>query len=280
LIPERVPTFLLVKHPVWGVYNAGGHCTHILHLRRMKMKKKIVIISMVLATLLIAGCSSAPKVYDKSVPLEQSSTLVLYNTTVMNFDDKFVGITPSWMAHNGGTKEIIIPAGTHTLSIYAEYPGSVGRLQQVQYKPISYEFLPGRTYVILKNSLTSDEGVRITDLTEELPELVPDPTRTDASPFEGVWVNIKNAEDRLIFSGNEFMMIANTKTQPSWRGTFSYNNSNTVSLKGTAVIAYIAKRKAWMTVSLDPRPFTYNGETLKGGGPSQYNKEIEFRRAK
>ena len=76
------------------------------------------------------------------------------------------------------------------------------------------------------------------------------------------------------------MMITKTKNQISWRGTFSYNNSNTFSLKGTDWLFDIGNNKsAWLVVGgFEPIPYSYNGETLKGRSVNY--RVLEFRRAK
>ena len=222
------------------------------------MKKKcFLIVSVLVVVLAIAGCGSAPKttVYDNSVLLEQSSTLVLVSTTVMNFNDKFVGTTPSWMAHNGGIKQMIIPAGTHTLSIYAEYPSSVGRILQIQYEPITFEFLPGHTCAVQKNSLTSNDGVRITDVTELLKEFVPNSNDSDASPIEGKWKTTKDKSE-YIFSGNQFVTLYNGKYQ--FRGFFSIQN-NIVHVES---VVYYNKEKWDVYPMVGSYNLRFNGSTL------------------
>ena len=220
------------------------------------MKKRLAIISVVLAALVIAGCSSAPKVYDPSVPLERSSTLILVGTTVMNFNDKFVGTTPSWMGHNSlGPKQMIIPAGTHTLSIYAEYPSSVGRILQIEYQPITFEFLPGHTCAIQRNSITSNDGVRITDVTELLKEFVPNSNAPDASSVEGKWKTDKDKSE-YIFSGNQFVTLYNGKYQ--FRGFFSIQDNKVQVFS----VVYYNKGKWDVYPMVGSYNLRFNGSTL------------------
>jgi hypothetical protein len=262
-----------------GFLYAGGHKTQkVLHLRRMKMKKRLGIISVLLVAVLIAGCGSTPKatVYDKSVPLEQSSTIIIsYPCSVIEFNGKSTALSPSWQAHNGGTKLMVIPAGTHTLVLYAETIVS-NRKMMYSSEPIINEFLPGHTYLTMSEARVSDASFQIIDQAILSRELTPDTSRADIYPFEGVWVNIKNEEDRLVFSGNEYMVLSKTKGQMSWRGTFSHN-SETVTLTVSAMVNLQGLGwMSWMGSSPTIR-FIYNGTTLKGK-TLLFNKDIEFRR--
>jgi outer membrane murein-binding lipoprotein Lpp len=208
----------------------------------MKMKKGFTVFSVILTVLLISGCSSAPTVYDKSVPLEQSSNLILVSCTVMDFDGKFLALNSNWRAHSSlGSKQIIIPSGTHTFSVYAEYRQSgSGRILQVQYEPFHIEFLQGHTYAVQKNSLTSENGVRITDVTELLKEFVPNSSGSDALLLEGKWES-NNDKDGYIFSGNQFVTFSG-KYQ-GLRGFFSIKDDK-VHL--TTLVYYNRGKEKWV----------------------------------
>jgi hypothetical protein len=242
------------------------------------MKKRFGVISVLLAALLVAGCVGAPKttIYDKSVPLEKSSTLIIsMGCSVIEFDGKST-LSPSWQAHNSGMKQMIIPAGTHTLKLYTEVVYS-GAKHMIGSEPMTLEFLQEHSYVAMAEADLGGSFIAvIIDQAELSRELIPDPTRADASPFEGVWVNVQNEEDRMIFSGNKYMVLSKTKGQFSWRGTFSHNNG-TITLNESAYETTLGWLP-WPPSEARPIRFVYNGTTLKGRTfPS--NKNIEFRKA-
>jgi len=230
---------------------------------------RAVFISVVLAALLTAACTGAPKIYDKSVPLEQSSTLILMSCTVMDFDGKFLALNPDWRGHNSlSPKQIIIPAGTHTFSIYAEY-SQASRILQVQYEPFRIDFLPGHTYAVQKKSLTSDNGVSITDVTELLKEFVQNSRGSDASLLEGKWESIKD-KDGYIFSGNQFVTF-NGKNL-GLRGFFSIKDDK-VQL---TTLVYHNKGNWYVNSLAGSYNLQFDGTTLArttlGGGKALYKK--------
>jgi hypothetical protein len=241
------------------------------------MKKRIGTISVLLVALLIAGCSSTPKttIYDKSVPLEQSSTLIISaGCSVIEFDGKSTQFSTEWQAHNSlNAKRMIIPAGTHTLKLYAEVVYS-GARHMISSELITREFLPEHSYAAAANANVGGSFIAvIIDQTALIPELKPDISRSDASPFEGNWVNIQNEEDRMIFSGNEYMVLSKTQGWATTRGTFSHN-SGTVTLN----ISFYESKDGWMPWLIDLSPtFNYNGTTLKG--KTFIKKDIEYKRA-
>jgi len=206
----------------------------------------------------ITGCSSAPKVnvYDNSVPLEQSSTLILWGTTVMNFDGNFVGNKPSWIGHNGFRPlHIIIPAGKHTFNIYAEYVVGSGRILQVEYEPFTVDFLPGNTYAVQKKALTSDDGVSIIDITELIKEFTPNSGGENATPLEGKWVS-NNIKEDYIFSGNQFVTVNNGNY--GFRGFFTIKG-NKVQMSN---VVYYNKNKWDVYPMVGSYSLDYDGTTL------------------
>jgi hypothetical protein len=264
------PAFFNHGNAAYAVVNMpAGIKREYLHLRRMKMKKGFTVFSVILTVLLISGCSSAPTVYDKSVPLEQSSTLILVSCTVMDFDGKFLVLDSNWRGHNSlGPKQIIIPSGTHTFSVYAEYSQS-SRILQVQYKPFTIEFFPGHTYAVQKNSSTSDEGVRITDITELLKEFVPNSSGSDALLLEGKWES-DNGNFGYIFSGNQFITFY--KKNQGLRGFFSIKDDKVY----LTTLVYYYKGK-WIVYSIAGSfVLQFDGTTLVSttlfGGKTVYKK--------
>ncbi|MDR2922913.1 MAG: hypothetical protein LBU85_06195 [Treponema sp.] len=233
----------------------------------MKRVSKLVLGVCLAIGLAIAftGCSSAPsapKVFDKTVPLEQSSTIQFQGCSIVRFDGKENYLSPMWSAHNSlGIKQVIIPAGTHVLSIYAESAGG-STIYQWESVPMSYEFLPGHTYAIGVQRSYSDFTALIIDHVQLNRELVPDTTRGNASPFEGVWES-SSKKFQLIFAGDEYMLIYNGRG--TFRGNFTYDKS------GTNVIltqwgSYYSKEVPWF---IYPSPIkvacSYDGTLLTYG---------------
>jgi len=119
----------------------------------------------------IAGCATT-KVYDKTVPLEQSSTLALSNDVgIIDFNDKKIALM--------GT--IIIPADFHYWILRykdIKYDG-LGRATGVtQYDIVmSYTFLPKHTYYVTATASGGTAIGQIRDITNlylDFPS--PDPT--------------------------------------------------------------------------------------------------------
>ncbi len=116
----------------------------------------------------IHGTERAPFVYDKSVPWEQSSTLVIRYVYVVSIDRTSVGFS-SWGNGTPGSKGfetadfIVIPSGKHILDIY--FTAGIGqREQQTRISTtVTKDFLPGHTYLITQKAGCTDtashEGV-------------------------------------------------------------------------------------------------------------------------
>jgi hypothetical protein len=235
-------------------------------------KKQFLIVSVLVAVLLIVGCSSTPKenVYDKSVPLEQSSKLIiLVNCSVLEFNGKNTDI--NWHADNSILSKImIIPAGTHSLKLYSR-----NMSYETVFDPITREFLPGHSYVVTAEGIGRSFKAAIVDQADLNYELVPDLTRENASPFEGTWVSIKNEGDRLIFSKKEFFAL--TK-KAQLRGTFSYTKE-AITLNVTAIDG--RNGLGWLP-AINPLQYQLvnNVTTLKLKGLFFFfEKDMEFRRA-
>jgi len=240
----------------------------------MKNCQKLILGVCLAVGLAIAftGCASGSKatVYDESVPLEQSSTLIFVNVTVMTFNGETMGYKPSWMGHNSlSRKQVIIPAGNHTLSIYAEYASlNTGYKLDVEYA-ISQEFLAGHTYAVQKNGVNYGDGISLTDITELLKEFVPNSSGSDASILEGKWVS-DNSKEEYIFSGNQFITVNNGKY--GYRGFFSIE-------KDKINMAYLVnyskgKWNVFLLASLTSLDFDGTTMTATGFG----NKKIVFKK--
>lgn len=227
--------------------------------------KRLLVFSVLLSVCVSTIFGAKPTVYDKKVPMEQSSTLILVTCSVLMFDGKSMGFNKGWQAHNGFPKEVIIPAGTHTLSMYAEYIGA-GRISQVTYEPFTHEFLPGRIYAIQKNSITADKGVRMRDVTELFEEFVSNSGGSDASPIEGTWEFDKQ---QLIFSGDQFITL--NKGKNNTRGFF-YIEDNTVYLPH---ILYYSGKK-WKIYPLNMTGTAiFDGITLSSPNGKQVFRKVE-----
>jgi hypothetical protein len=203
----------------------AGIIRKYLYLRRIKMKKNLSIVSVLLIALVIIGCSSGPKVYDKSVSMEQSSTLIIHDCGIFKFNGENTNI--DWKA--GGalpTRQVIIPAGSHELllsNIENEYDG-LGRVSRykVHELPVSYKFLPGHTYLVTMPITTAKIRGIIIDVAVFDHDLVANPSGSDATPFEGKWANIDNEKVYFIFSGNEYATVSNNVNTS--RGLFTFDD--------------------------------------------------------
>ena len=211
------------------------------------MKKKcLFIVSVLVMALVVAGCYSTPMVYDSSVPLEESSTLEIGNGTVTGFNGK----NTFW-----DTKAVIIPAGTHTLTIR----NSEERGTSIEYGQVTmtYTFLPGHTYAVF----APIEGGRIIgtiiDKVKFSEDLVPDPSSPDASRIEGKWkITDGKTTNEFTFAKNEYARFINGNYFS--RGFFQIGG-NSVSM--TVGAFYNSKKDTWsvMTMPLSGGNLTYNG---------------------
>ena len=206
-----------------------------------------------------AGCSGAPIVYDKSVPAEQRSTMVINNYTWIV---EFNGMHTNWITSMFSKKTVIIPAGEHTLLIGTDNNSREGKVK------VTGNFLPGHTYLVGAYISGSSIYGRIVDETALNFELLPNPASPTASPFEGRWVDIKNAENQLIFWNNQY--ILRVKEKDALRGFFSYN-------EGTKKIAlfrdaYYSKGKWIASIGIEPIICDYNDTAIK-------DKATEYRKA-
>jgi hypothetical protein len=180
------------------------------------------------------SCSSAPAVYDASVPLEKSSTLIIIQCQVGYFDGKKTD--GKWNA-SMGTKKVVIPMGDHTLKMYnAQQSGSYLETGNIE---INYDFLPGHTYIVIAPIVNRTIVGRIM---EEI--IIPDTSNTNATPFEGKWENTKDERQQFIFAGNEFMSFFQGTV--SSRGSFSYKD-NKLSVD---IWAFFSLKK-WRVVNQD-----------------------------
>jgi len=212
-----------------------------------------------LVLVLLVSCGTL--VSDKSVPREQSSTLIINSC----FVSKFNGQPQIGWGKPIGKKTVVIPAGTHSLELYNRvetgsrvYEGTV---------PMTYTFLAGRTYWIATPMSSSRIYGRIVDATTLETALVPNPESPDASPFEGIWTNINMPNGQLIIAGNEIQMLNNGKNLQ--RGLIK-DYSNEGFTFGMDFLFVLGK---W---TIDPLPqdftYVYNGATLNYNGQPAWRR--------
>jgi len=224
---------------------------------------------MVLALgLVFTGCASKPTVYDASVPTEQSSTLKIKACWVKEFNGKETNWGSAF-----SMKQIIIPAGQHSLLIFNKFENNEG-YQVVNYHDeilMHFEFLPNHTYLITMslNKINKRFTARIIDEASFGYDLVPDTSSPDATPLEGKWVNTKIEGNQLIFAKNEFIFITNGKYYG--RGFFYFDGQD-VSIPISAVY----NKDKWVLLDKEMEiggysRFTYDGTTLISG-------KIEFKK--
>jgi len=208
------------------------------------------------------ACSSAPVVYDKSVPLEQSSTLIIKLGKITLFNGKKV----SWNGYNGFSwgQKFIIPAGTHEFILEFEQRSATGKAME-GVVTMKHEFLPGHSYNVLA-ALTSISGRNamgiIIDEEELQNELKPNSENPDASPFEGKWVDVKDEGNQLILCGSQYIRIYKGKNDI--RGFFSYT-------KNSVYLHFLAKYAKGMweidegLMQFGGANYVYDGSSLKIG---------------
>ena len=170
------------------------------------MKKKSLSMVLVLMAVAAVAGYGKPKVFDKTVPADQCSTLITefaQGTEITKFNEKKV----SWK----NKTSMLIPAGTHSLALSRkETRTGIIRTTVSDSIDVTHAFLAGHTYLVLANIIDDSNKTRkiyalIQDVTTALLDF-PTPGRVspDASPFEGEWVNVKGETDRLVFAGGEW----------------------------------------------------------------------------
>jgi hypothetical protein len=202
----------------------------------MKMKKKwLLIVSVLVATLAVTSCGSAPKVYDKTVPLEQSSTLILNDDVgIIKFNEEKAALM--------GT--IIIPADSHSWILRfkdRKYDGAVVTGVTQYDISMSYTFLPEHTYHVTATA----NGGQVTDVTKFTTDFpTPDTTNPNASPFEGEWVSVQTDRVGLLITKDEWASKLDGKY--SNRGIVSYTGGNATLV---TMAGYDAKKGKWSVYS-------------------------------
>ena len=233
------------------------------------MKKRVFVIGVISTMLIIGfslvGCATA-KVYDKSVPLEQSSVIKINECFVREFNGNKTD-SKWWAAF--GTKTLQIPAGKHTLEIFNKVERREGGriINESGNINVTYTFIPGRTYLISAPIYSGKINAIIIDESGINSDLVPDTASN--SPFEGEWAQVRDENIRLIIAGNEYATKVNG--QYTVRGFVNYTGGN-ATLQIWAM--YDAKKEKWAVskMSIGSAGITSNGNTLILGGQYQYRK--------
>ena len=220
------------------------------------MRKKIIIISVLLLVLLEIGCSSSPKIIDKSVPMEKSCTLNITSCYVegLGGDNEL------------GSKTVIIPAGTRTLNVIA-----IRKIDGNSFKftgSITFEFQPMRKYVVGLLQRTSQ--VIILDEEKLRRNLIPDNSNPNATKIEGVWAQEKGKKkSSILFANNEFLyteidgVFYTDKVPLIVKGTFNING-NQIILNESAYTTGLGEDRKWYAgnVWTKPKTFNFNGSVL------------------
>jgi hypothetical protein len=228
-------------------------------------KKNLFGISLLLVLLSSAAYGRGPTVYDKKVPLEESCTLRIFNCFVTEFDGKRTG--SAWWSEMG-TKEMIIPAGNHTLQIHTKngglgnFDGNFGFIETFRTGDFSRDFQAGRTYLVSGGS--SGNGL-VVDVTLSQEDPVPDPSSPNATPFEGEW-HCASRGWMLTFCGNEYILNRGSKGRD--RGRFGYNDTEVILFP---FVFYNAQGKMRNVDYFLPIHIKYSGEVITQG-KDQYAK--------
>jgi hypothetical protein len=232
------------------------------------MKKNVLLGMLIMALVFgmtVVGCGSAPAVYDKSVPLEQSCTLKIVNSRVTSFNgQRGLG------GKNIGETLVIIPAGTHNLELVSRFENYLSNTVTTWSGNITYEFLPGRTYVTTIDTVLNRMVIR--DEAEFDQELTPNSSSANATQFEGLWVDTGDERRTILFVNNEFRLTENTGMV--YGGKFRVNG-NQLSL----VNEYFGTTRKWHAFAGWTRALIlrFEGNSLKGR-LAMVGREPEYRR--
>jgi len=226
---------------------------HIIH-KRINMKK-IFLIVVFLTILLIFGCAASPKIYNKSVPIEQSSTIRIFNCNVRQFN----GTNVLW-GKMTGEKQLVIPAGTHSLELFYQFEDNLSKKLVSQSCTIEYQFVPGHVYVVTYETDFVLYPVRglIFNETELQSYFTSNASDPEDSPLEGRWLE-KNGKQEIQFSGNQYI-FKDTKGKFMYRGYFSFDGKTISGYNGARFV-----KNQWVINKMTLFPmnnFTYNGEYL------------------
>jgi hypothetical protein len=190
-------------------------------------------------------------VYDASVPPEQSSTLRIMNCGISEFDGKTTGL--AWYTDTL-PKQVMIPAGDHRLKIYTQPNRDHSNISL--YRTLSYTFLAGHTYLVTGGLYNVNETWGyIVDATVTPGELVPDPSKPDATPIEGTWQGEKAT---FVFRGNEYLQ---TEGKLAVRGRIIYNGTTFTGMP----LALITTKRIWHLDSVLPFTLDYKDDVLTAG---------------
>lgn len=196
--------------------------------------------------------AAGPTIYDKSVPLEQSCTLVIQLCAIT----KFNGVNVNW---NGlaGKKMVQIPAGQHNIQVYqkgVDYENTVDG---------TFTFLPEYIYVVYLGTYHQGMPFRLIGGPKPVGEirqndLVPDPESPDATPIEGMW-ELKKQGRVFIFAKNEF--IVKIGGQNRFRGFFIFDGKTI-----TTSVLYRYKNGKWVENFLGVETMEYSGQKIRAYG--------------
>ena len=223
----------------------------------MKKAEKLVLVVCLAIGLAIAfvGCSSAPIVYDKSVPAEESSILRITMCAVTKFNG--VSLGAKWNSPMG-VKLVQIPAGRHSLQVYQS--GGSATTATWNTVDLTYDFLPGRTYTVFLGTVNMGADLTLFDVTITDEEIKIDPSSPTATMFEGVWKNEKNNRQQWIFFGNEYA----TKVDGNYtlRGKFSFKDGN---IRAVATHSYDKGKWKLLAVPIAALIASYSDNSITAG---------------
>jgi hypothetical protein len=232
------------------------------------MRKKGIALRLaggLLTLWLVTSCAGGPVVIDPSVPLEQSSTLIFANSSITEFDGAKTG--PKWWSE-AGSKELVIPAGSHTFQLYQK-GGGVGFETHTTADTL-YNFLPGHTYMLTISR--HQQYAHIFDVTFSKGEMTPDPSSPDATPFEGRWVHANDQDSWIVFCKDEFIVARKGKDYV--RGSFTYDEKTV-----TMTFVGIYSKGKWVPSYFGTEEAAWAGTVLNIPGDNIALKRTEFRQS-
>jgi len=115
------------------------------------MKKILWITTTIFVVFMLFGACTSTKIYDKSVPLNETCKLTITNSIyVRSFDGK----KWKWLTPDLGVLEVTIPSGRHIIEANIIYSGQIGNKNvsiNSSIMSIAYEFKAGYEYSLISN---------------------------------------------------------------------------------------------------------------------------------
>jgi len=118
----------------------------IVRMRRRKMKKITFSFLLAVSVSLLAVSCSTTKVFDKSIPVEETAEIEIMNSIyLITFNGE--NVSKKYKTPNLGTLKLRIPAGQHNLSFNIFYSDTKNVIRANDLR-VRYNFKPGHNYIV------------------------------------------------------------------------------------------------------------------------------------